>query len=147
MLQNKRVDIFSPSSDTLHYSLPDILYSKIIAFCLRVCAARISLFLRESCYSHRLKYGTSHLQHLFSFKMNESTKLRGSGYTNQHGEHLDTFTDMAEGYLETNSTVLYSQFSRSVVSDSLRPHEPQHARPPCPSPTPGIYPNPCPLSQ
>ena len=29
-----------------------------------------------------------------------------------------------------------SVFSRSVVSDSLRPHEPQHARPPCPSPTP-----------
>ena len=39
------------------------------------------------------------------------------------------------------------QFSRSVVSDSLRPHESQHARPPCPSPTPGAYPNPCPLSQ
>ena len=38
------------------------------------------------------------------------------------------------------------QFSRSVVSDSLRPHELQHARPPCPSPTPGIYPNPCPSS-
>ena len=39
------------------------------------------------------------------------------------------------------------QFSRSVVSDSLRPHELQHARPPCPSPTPRVYPNPCPLSQ
>ena len=39
------------------------------------------------------------------------------------------------------------QFSHSVVSDSLRPHELQHARPPCPSPTPGVYPNPCPLSQ
>ena len=39
------------------------------------------------------------------------------------------------------------QFSRSVMSDSLRPHESQHARPPCPSPTPGIYPNPCPSSQ
>ena len=39
------------------------------------------------------------------------------------------------------------QFSRSVVSDSLWPHEPQHARPPCPSPTPRIYPNPCPSSQ
>ena len=39
------------------------------------------------------------------------------------------------------------QFSRSVVSDSLRPHELQHTRPPCPSPTPGVYPNPCPLSQ
>ena len=31
------------------------------------------------------------------------------------------------------------QFSQSVVSDSLRPNEPQHARPPCPSPTPGVY--------
>ena len=39
------------------------------------------------------------------------------------------------------------QFSCSVVSDSLWPHEPQHARPPCPSPTPRVHPNPCPLSQ
>ena len=38
------------------------------------------------------------------------------------------------------------QFSRSVVSDSLRPHEPQHTRPPGPSPTPRAYPNPRPLS-
>ena len=38
------------------------------------------------------------------------------------------------------------QFSRSVVSDSLRPHESQHTRPPCPSPTPGGYPNSCPSS-
>ena len=38
------------------------------------------------------------------------------------------------------------QFSLSVMSNSLRPHELQHARPPCPSPTPGVYPNPCPLS-
>ena len=35
------------------------------------------------------------------------------------------------------------QFSCSVVSDSLRPHELQHARPPCPSPTPRVHPNPC----
>ena len=39
------------------------------------------------------------------------------------------------------------QFSRSVISDSLRPHELQHARPPCPSPTLGVHPNPCPSSQ
>ena len=38
------------------------------------------------------------------------------------------------------------QFSRSVMSDSLRPHESQHARPPCPSPTPGVHSNSCPLS-
>ena len=35
------------------------------------------------------------------------------------------------------------QFSRSVVSDSLQPHELQHARPPCPSKTPGVYSNSC----
>ena len=40
-----------------------------------------------------------------------------------------------------------SQFSHSVVSDSLRPHESQHARPPCPSQTPGVYSNSCPSSQ
>ena len=48
-------------------------------------------------------------------------------------------------------TILYGcssvQFSRSVMSDSLWPHEPQHTRPPCPSLTPGVYPNSCPLSR
>ena len=39
------------------------------------------------------------------------------------------------------------QFSHPVVSNSLRAHEPQHARPPCPSPTPRVHPNPCPSSQ
>ena len=38
-------------------------------------------------------------------------------------------------------------FSHSVVSNSLQPHESQHARPPCPSPTPRVYSNSCPLSQ
>ena len=38
-------------------------------------------------------------------------------------------------------------FSHSVVSDSLWPHESQHTRPPCPSPTPGANPNPCPSSR
>ena len=39
------------------------------------------------------------------------------------------------------------QFSRSVVSDSLWPHESQHTRPPCPSLTPGVYSNSCPSSR
>ena len=39
------------------------------------------------------------------------------------------------------------QFSLSVMSNSLQPHESQHARPRCPSPTPRVYPNPCPLSR
>ena len=42
---------------------------------------------------------------------------------------------------------VHTQFSHSVVSDSLRPHELQHTRPPSPSPTPRVYSNSCPLSQ
>ena len=44
-------------------------------------------------------------------------------------------------------TLLSVQFNCSVVSDSLRPHELQHARSPCPSPTPGVHANSCPSSQ
>ena len=45
------------------------------------------------------------------------------------------------------SILIIVQFSCSVVSDSLRPHESQHARPPCPSPTPGVHSNSYPLSR
>ena len=48
------------------------------------------------------------------------------------------------GVLKKNQV---SSVSRSVVSNSLQPQEPQHARPPCPSPAPGVHPNSCPLSQ
>ena len=54
---------------------------------------------------------------------------------------------MQSHLVKHHSSISSVQFSHSVVSDSLRPHELQHARPPCPSPTPGVYPNPCPLSQ
>ena len=47
----------------------------------------------------------------------------------------------------TNTMISSVQFRLSVVSDSLRPHESQHARPPCPSPTPAVYSNSCPLSR
>ena len=50
----------------------------------------------------------------------------------------------SECFLSVKKLII--QFSCSVVSDSLRPHEPQHARPPCPSPTTAVYPNSCPLS-
>ena len=48
---------------------------------------------------------------------------------------------------EINNLSLSVQFSRLVVSKYLPPHDPQHDRPPCPSPTPRVHPNPCPLSQ
>ena len=44
------------------------------------------------------------------------------------------------------TNLLLLLLSRSVVSDSVRPHESQHARPPCPSPTPRVYSNSCPSS-
>ena len=49
--------------------------------------------------------------------------------------------------LKNANVISTVQFSHSVVSDSLQPHESQHARPPCPSPTPGVYSNPCPSSR
>ena len=50
-------------------------------------------------------------------------------------------------YKKHNVCVSFSQFSRSVVSNSLWPHGLHHSRLPCPSPTPGVYSNPSPLSQ
>ena len=51
-------------------------------------------------------------------------------------------------FYENNFFVTLSvHFSRSVVSDSMQPHGLQQARPPCPSPTPGVYSNSCPLSR
>ena len=51
-------------------------------------------------------------------------------------------------YTQKNNYIISSvQFSCSVVSDSLQPHESQHARPPCLSPTPGVYSNSCPSSR
>ena len=51
-------------------------------------------------------------------------------------------------FIYMRSKISSVQLSWSVMSDSLRTHEPQHTRPPCPrpSPTPGVYPNSCPLS-
>ena len=58
-----------------------------------------------------------------------------------------SYTCIERFYCVNGALLISVLFSRSVVSNSLRPHEPQHARPPCPSPTPGVYPNSCPLSQ
>ena len=44
-------------------------------------------------------------------------------------------------WLNPSSSIISVQFSHSVVSDSLQPHESQHTRPPCPSPSPRVQPN------
>ena len=60
--------------------------------------------------------------------------------------YLFAFYIVFQFYFVSCWTSASVQFSCSVVSDSLWPHESQHSRPPCPSPTPRVHPNPCPLS-
>ena len=61
--------------------------------------------------------------------------------------HIDKCWCGDSRFLLLYLSVQFSQFSHSVVSDSLRPHESQHARPPCPSPTPAVHSDSRPLSQ
>ena len=66
--------------------------------------------------------------------------LPGSKPSPTGQEHL--FQDKSLNHFPVSSSMFSSvQFSRSVVSDSLRPHESQHTRPPRPSPTPGVHSN------
>ena len=69
---------------------------------------------------------------------------------NYWGCKISNFSVLELGTFPSSSQVIsFSsvQFSHSVVSDSLWPHESQHARPPCTSPTPRVYSNSCPLSR
>ena len=67
-------------------------------------------------------------------------------------QHVASLAEVIQGIAIRRKTILKTtfnssvQFSRSVVSDTLQPHEPQHTRSPCPSPTPEVHPNPCPSS-
>ena len=72
---------------------------------------------------------------------------QGSRLNLQDPRNLQRFT-LPEGTQMMNSKCISSvQFSCSALSTSLRPHELPHGRPPCPSPTPGVYPNSCPSSR
>ena len=75
--------------------------------------------------------------------------------THKHNSSLNHcfFTDLeslgcsSECLKDKNVQFSSVHFSCSDMSDSLQPHEPQHTRPPSPSPTPRVHPNPCPLSR
>ena len=71
-----------------------------------------------------------------SFLILLTLKLFFSLYFIHHSGKLDMFIQIRS-----------DQISHSVVSNSLRPHESQHTRPPCPPPTPGVHPDSCPSSQ
>ena len=73
----------------------------------------------------------------------------GHTYSHLHAILQDVHFDKILIAAFQNHIYLFSsvQFSHSVVYNSLQPHGPQHTRPPCPSPTPGVYPNSSPLSR
>ena len=78
---------------------------------------------------------------------NISTFPHSLGPDNHQSTCFYYFSDTIYKWYHSICLSLYSvQFSCSVVSDSLRPHELQHTRPPCSSPTPRVQPNPYPLS-
>ena len=79
----------------------------------------------------------------------EATVRTGHGTTDwfQIGKGVHQGCILSPSLFNLNAEFSSVQFSRSVMSDSLWPYELQHPRPPCPSPTPRVYPNLCPLSQ
>ena len=86
---------------------------------------------------------------VFSSKLIQTGKpldLGGSNTLETYVSKLEPKPVNASKVQKSKSKYSSVQFSHSVVSDSLRPHESLQARPPCPSPTPGVYPNSCPSS-
>ena len=105
------------------------------AFQLLIELFLVVVGLRPEVTHHFLSHGLSTSWQFTSFK--------------SVPEHLllllfSTFKDLSDQLRLQFSSV---QFSCSVMSDSLRPHESQHARPPCPSPTPGVHSDSRPSSQ
>jgi len=67
--------------------------------------------------------------------------------TLEYHQMVNTEIRLVIFFAAKDGKILSVQLSHSVMSDSLQTHELQHARPSCPSPTPRVHPNPCPLSQ
>ena len=129
------------------------LHLRLVILSMRVCAqsfSRVRLFVT----SMECSLPCSSVHGIFQAGILEWVAMpssRGSSYPGIKPASFASvglagrfFTTVPPGKPVTKYSV---QFSRSVVSDSLQPHESQHARPPCPSPTPGVHPDSCPSSQ
>ena len=80
--------------------------------------------------------------------MAESEELRSLLMkVKEASENVGLKLNIQKTKIVASSPISSVQFSHSVMSDSLRPHEPQCTRLPCPSPTPAVHPDPCPLSR
>ena len=115
--------------------------------CYQMFASKSKALSPRPCGTHALSQRRSHEPPLAPAAADQTAQ---SGLqTDQGCQHAcpvlpgHLWCQPGRGY----KNLLGTQFSRSVVSDSLQPHGLQHARPPCPSPTPRVYSNPCPWSR
>ena len=101
--------------------------------------------------TRNLRSKATSISRLFKLESTQHLRSLGPQFVNQPLEARDPallYPFRAHRPTDTDNQIFSSvQFSHSVVSNSLRPHESQHTRPPCPSPTPGVYPNSSPLSR
>ena len=101
-------------------------------------------FKKLNIYIYLVYVCISHTYMRYIYKYQCLKKMLNSNCCIKKNNWLMFYQAMKLQCLHLSSSV---QFSRSVESDSLWPHGLQHTSPPCPSPTSGVYPNSCPLSQ
>ena len=113
----------------------------LLLFNARDILTQFSFSLIKSCVQQILLFSHLLLSHPCNLHQNSLSRIP----TFQLKKSEDAIPLLGQdGFHRLFSLV---QFSHSVMSDSLRHHESQHTKPPCPSPTPGAYSNSCPLSQ
>ena len=98
-----------------------------------------TIYILAICYYHNILGWQKNI--LLGFSGSFYRKILTNFWPTQYVDTFNSF--ILHIYLYMSASV---QFSCSAMSDSLWPHELQHARPPCPSTTPGVHSNPCPLS-
>ena len=111
--------------------------------CFR-CKVRLSIrcstcFLREDCIAIKFPLRPSFAALNMPANLENPAVATGPEKVSFHSNPKERQCQRMLKLLHNCTHLSSVQFSRSVVSDSLRPHEEQHARPPCPSPTPGVH--------
>ena len=130
----------SKSMTTLHFTFRSVIHFKVVFVKIIKSVSRFMIFHVDiQLYQHNL------LKDCLCFIVFSLLLCQSSVDCTYVGLLLGCLFCSTDVFVYT---IRFSvQFSCSVMSDPLRPHEPQHARPPCPPPTPGIYPNSSPLSR
>ena len=144
-LQQARVPCPSPTTRACSNSCPSsqwghpTISSSVVPFssCLQSFPASGSFQMSQFFASGGQSIGVSASASVLPMNVQDWSPLGWTGWISLQSKALSSL----------DSKVSSVQFSHSVMSNSLWPHGLQHARPPCPSPTPGVYSNSCPLSR